>query len=292
MQTNSTTETCGIPGCQRRSAHMGMCHGHYRQWLKAKSPDAFREFVPKRSDSHRQEALKNPVFKTVPRERLGTSRKQWSEGLTEGICRDCKGTFPIEQFHQCTFYDKSGKIYSYRLKRCSTCHKAAKYLQSKIQNAKRRGIKHTRHGVYEIPVCLQCKQVELPNARRMYCDKCMRKRRQAGQNRNRLNQLIRYRGYKKIAVSKRGGRCERCGFQTDVFGAYHFHHRKPEEKSRELPQIKEWDHYWAEIQKCDLLCANCHAIIHWEMDQAMAKDRAIKRTKPSDTRQMPLPSIL
>jgi hypothetical protein len=47
-----------------------------------------------------------------------------------------------------------------------------------------------------------------------------------------------------------------------------FHHRDPSEKSFGLcdgkAERRSWKELRAEIAKCDLLCANCHMIEHFE----------------------------
>ena len=64
----------------------------------------------------------------------------------------------------------------------------------------------------------------------------------------------------------RGGRCERCGYNK-YLGALHWHHFNADIKEytighrRGLSEkvLKE------EIDKCQLLCANCHAEVHAEL---------------------------
>ncbi len=63
-----------------------------------------------------------------------------------------------------------------------------------------------------------------------------------------------------------GGRCIQCGYDRNS-AALVWHHRNPEEKSfeldlralsnRSLPAIRD------ELVKCDLVCANCHAELHF-----------------------------
>ena len=70
---------------------------------------------------------------------------------------------------------------------------------------------------------------------------------------------------KKQAVKIKGGKCQKCGYDKCI-DALHFHHRNPEEKSFGLSQngiYHNWKDYLAEIEKCDLLCANCHAEEHF-----------------------------
>ena len=73
------------------------------------------------------------------------------------------------------------------------------------------------------------------------------------------------RAMKKQAVKMRGGKCERCGYDKCI-GALQFHHRNPNEKKFGLGMngiTHSWDEYLLEVEKCDLLCANCHAQEHW-----------------------------
>ena len=71
---------------------------------------------------------------------------------------------------------------------------------------------------------------------------------------------------KKEAVKRKGGKCIRCGYDK-CERALEFHHRDPDMKEFGLAAngvIHGWDAFWNEAQKCDLLCANCHAELHDE----------------------------
>lgn len=61
-------------------------------------------------------------------------------------------------------------------------------------------------------------------------------------------------------------KCERCGFSHPV--ALDFHHRNGEEKTDTIAQLladtKNKEKVLEEIAKCDVLCANCHRITHWD----------------------------
>jgi hypothetical protein len=71
------------------------------------------------------------------------------------------------------------------------------------------------------------------------------------------------RAYKMELVTYAGGRCEVCGYNKS-FAALHFHHRNPEEKDPDYDKMKNWSPAKRknEIDKCMLVCHNCHAEIH------------------------------
>jgi len=79
----------------------------------------------------------------------------------------------------------------------------------------------------------------------------------------------RYREKKRLAVEFLGGKCVRCNYDKCI-GAMHFHHRDPSQKDPEWKLIKNrsFAALKKEIAKCDLVCANCHAEIHWELSGA------------------------
>lgn len=67
------------------------------------------------------------------------------------------------------------------------------------------------------------------------------------------------------AIMDRGGKCECCGYNKNM-AALDFHHINPEEKSFGLDMKAFSNHSWEvislELNKCKLLCANCHREIH------------------------------
>jgi len=65
--------------------------------------------------------------------------------------------------------------------------------------------------------------------------------------------------------SLKGNKCELCGYDK-CQSALHFHHKNPAEKLFEIsdkPLHKSHQILLDEIDKCQLLCANCHAEITW-----------------------------
>lgn len=77
--------------------------------------------------------------------------------------------------------------------------------------------------------------------------------------------LLRQKKIKEDAVEYKGGKCCKCGYST-CLGALHFHHLNPGEKDINWQQFKNRkfnDAFKKELDKCDLLCANCHAEEHY-----------------------------
>ena len=78
--------------------------------------------------------------------------------------------------------------------------------------------------------------------------------------------------FKKKLVDHFGGKCIKCSYNKCI-AALEFHHRDPEEKEFDLSQgTKKFDEFVKEAEKCDLLCANCHAEEHFrDLDTPIAE---------------------
>jgi hypothetical protein len=59
-------------------------------------------------------------------------------------------------------------------------------------------------------------------------------------------------------------RCQLCGM--DHPGCIQFHHRVKDEKKNEVSNLRQTSikQLLHEMNKCDVLCANCHAKLHWQ----------------------------
>lgn len=82
----------------------------------------------------------------------------------------------------------------------------------------------------------------------------------------RLKVRQRVRDLKKKCLEYLGDKCERCGYDKCP-SALHFHHKNPEEKDFELSHVTCSafnDKIKQELDKCIVLCSNCHAEVHWE----------------------------
>lgn len=76
--------------------------------------------------------------------------------------------------------------------------------------------------------------------------------------------VTRHRNAKKAwCVAYLGGKCQRCGYDKCI-AALEFHHRDPGEKEFQFAryQRRSYEALAKELDKCDLLCANCHREEH------------------------------
>ena len=68
-----------------------------------------------------------------------------------------------------------------------------------------------------------------------------------------------------MLVELLGGACTICGYCKN-YAALEFHHEQPELKDFSLDlralSNRSWAIILAEVQKCQLLCSNCHAETH------------------------------
>ena len=77
--------------------------------------------------------------------------------------------------------------------------------------------------------------------------------------------ILRFRKIKQTFVDYKGGKCERCGY-SKCLGSLDFHHKDPQEKDPNYRLMKNWPlkRVKAELDKCSLLCGNCHNEVHYE----------------------------
>jgi 5-methylcytosine-specific restriction endonuclease McrA len=87
---------------------------------------------------------------------------------------------------------------------------------------------------------------------------------------------------KQRAVDYMGGHCCQCGF-NDSLTALHFHHINPANKSFNINQgiTKKWEVIKLELDKCILLCMNCHFKEHDRLDE-LERDARKKKMIPKD----------
>jgi hypothetical protein len=84
---------------------------------------------------------------------------------------------------------------------------------------------------------------------------------------NKYHVSLKRRSLKLKAIEYKGGQCERCGYNKCV-GALEFHHQDPTLKSFGLGDkgyTRSWVSIKEELDKCILLCANCHREVEEEL---------------------------
>lgn len=74
----------------------------------------------------------------------------------------------------------------------------------------------------------------------------------------------RVKAHKLKAIEYLGGKCHNCKGQFEPC-VYDFHHRNPAEKEFEPSVLLNytWDRIQEELDKCNLLCSNCHRLEHY-----------------------------
>ena len=71
----------------------------------------------------------------------------------------------------------------------------------------------------------------------------------------------RWRQRKIAAIEHLGGVCQDCGYHEHP-AAMQFHHLREKDVSWTKLRLRSWERIVEELDKCVLLCANCHAIRH------------------------------
>ena len=64
-------------------------------------------------------------------------------------------------------------------------------------------------------------------------------------------------------IEYKGGSCAMCGYNK-CDSALQFHHKDPKTKRFVLSgnHCRNWESLKTELDKCELVCANCHSEIH------------------------------
>ena len=115
--------------------------------------------------------------------------------------------------------------------------------------------------------CLICNKTFITNYNnRLYCYECSPSQNENGAS---LYQKTKKRAIKHQLILYKGGKCEKCGYNK-CEGALQFHHINPQEKDFTISEINinknnfQMELLYKEVDKCRLLCANCHAEEHFE----------------------------
>ena len=120
--------------------------------------------------------------------------------------------------------------------------------------------------------CMKCKyhlcqneitESKSPRKKIFCCDKCSNK---YYVDKKRLDLKFKSFVYK-------GAKCSMCGFKG-LPACFDFHHKDASKKSFSIshaPHTRSWERTKLELDKCDLLCANCHRQVEFEKTMHLKK---------------------
>jgi len=84
---------------------------------------------------------------------------------------------------------------------------------------------------------------------------------------------------RQLAVEYKGGKCEICGYDQCI-EALDFHHRNATKKDFSISSkgyTRSWKRVMEELDKCTILCANCHRELHAQVSSSCEKSQDEKR---------------
>ena len=84
---------------------------------------------------------------------------------------------------------------------------------------------------------------------------------------------------REMALGYKGGKCELCGYDR-CLEALEFHHLDSSGKDFSVSSkgyTRSWKRVKEELDKCILLCANCHREVHAQVSSACEKSQDEKR---------------
>jgi hypothetical protein len=166
---------------------------------------------------------------------------------------------------------------------CRKCHAAFPnhvHINGRAHNLQRRKFcldcsPFGRHNTRDLSAAPEIRPAGLPEQAR--CSRCKRTlpaskfhRRRDGSRllkycRECTNRQVveRQQRLKRLAVEYKGGRCQHCGYDRYV-GALEFHHEDGSQKESDVSRFKctTFEKVKSELDKCLLLCANCHREEH------------------------------
>ena len=166
-------------------------------------------------------------------------------------CQKCNVRFPFRWVDQ-----ETGQTHNLGTRKfCLVCSPFGKHNTKNILRPK-----------LEMPdthyFCIKCKETKLrkefylkggqDGKPHSYCRKCGLE-----------NVLMQQRKVKAKAILYKGGSCNICGY-SKYTGALEFHHLNPDEKDFSIGQsnVRIWSKLQPELDKCIMLCANCHREMH------------------------------
>lgn len=164
-------------------------------------------------------------------------------------CSQCKSPKLITEFH------KDARLKSGTVSRCKTCtseYKKAYYASER--------------GKTVVQAYIERNKEKRTDYNRQY----LRKYRAAG-----------YKNKRKLELClSKGGCCAECGFLAtpDTIAAFDFHHINDSEKEYTVSDMLmlRKDKILKELDKCILLCSNCHRILHHRQYRAKLLEKTVE----------------
>jgi len=86
------------------------------------------------------------------------------------------------------------------------------------------------------------------------------------------------RKLKKDMLDYRGGKCSMCGYDKCI-GSLDFHHIDPSKKETIINKFRNLETAKPELDKCIILCANCHRELHFNEGKVFSKEAREKNAK-------------
>lgn len=138
-------------------------------------------------------------------------------------------------------------------------------------------------------------KISVKTPKHIHCAICVKKLKNNTGNRSICTscsiRILRYRNKQK-AIRYKGGCCSRCGY-SDSMGALQFHHTGATKNFTIGNKITlPWSKLKRELNKCILLCANCHSQEHTKQEEPLLQayiDRASGRIRTDVDRTLEIP---
>ncbi len=97
--------------------------------------------------------------------------------------------------------------------------------------------------------------------------------------RHRDGRLRRRKAKQNALLSMFDYKCNNCGLVEHTLGFFEFHHRDPKEKDREVGSMlnsASFEKVLEEVEKCDMLCPNCHKREHLKENMTLSELRSTR----------------
>lgn len=214
----------------------------------------------------------NPITWTVSEGKVARAPALWTRAFSGFKTR--RSPQSLDQCNQIWLYRVD-----YRMPQCRQCHVEFPnhvYVEGSRRNLQRRkfclicspfGMHNTNSEVPQPPrggkrpTERVSPRIDGVNDECRVCGVSLKKRR--GGRCNSCNTLIRRYTCKLRAIAYLGGQCKDCGLSGPP-AVFQFHHKDPLTKDFTIGGVsnRKWDYVVLELDKCELLCANCHQIKH------------------------------